>query len=303
MRLARWARKAGIEVIHTHLTGAARTGLSVARALGIPVFSHLHIYRADDAYRRVALNGRGGLVGVSRHVAAFYEESFGLPTGSVPVVLNATLAARHPDATLPRAAASAALKAELGLPAEAQTIFLAGRLSEGKAQDVALHALKRLLADFPQARLVLAGVEKKGSGVEARLRKLAAELGVTERVCFLGFRRDTVRLMRAADVCIVPSRFDVMPLVAVEAMSLGCCLVTSRVCGLPEIVEDGVTGLLVPPGDGEALGMALSGLFANPARIEAMREGAARFAAGAFDPLVMARKVESLYKASVADPA
>ncbi len=295
IRLSRWARENGVDAIHTHLTGAARLGLAVARRLGIPCVAHLHIYRADPAYAAVAAYGKGRLVGVSRHVAAFYEKSFSLAPGSIPVAMNASFVLENPDAALTRTEAAAALRDELDLPEDSRLLLFTGRLSKGKGQDVAIEAMKTIAARHPQARLLLAGTAKRGSGMEAVLRRQVREAGLEESVIFLGFRRDVVRLMRAADLCLMPSRMDVMPLVAVEAMMLGCPLVATNVCGVPELIGDGKTGLLVPPEDPQALARAAIRLLDDPAAASAIGLAAEAHAGVECAPALLAKRIGAVY--------
>ncbi len=296
-RVARWARENGVDVIHTHLTGAARLGLAVAKRLDIPCVAHLHIYRADPAYKAVALYPKGQLVGVSRHVAAFYEKSFSLAPGSIPVAMNASYVLEDPQAVFTRAEAAAALKDELDLPEDSRLLLFTGRLSKGKGQDVAIEAMKSVALRHPEARLLLVGTAKRGSGMEGALRRQVREAGLEGTVLFLGFRRDVVRLMRAADLCLMPSRHDVMPLVAVEAMMLGCPLVGTRVCGVPELIEDGRTGLLVAPEDPQALAQATIRLLDDPALARDMGHNAEIHTKKECAPALLAERIGAVYAA------
>jgi len=294
-RLRAWLRPNPVDVVPSHLTGAARIGLDAARGLDLPLFSHLHIYRADKAYARDARYTRGCLIAVSQHLAAWFRERLARDEAQVRVVVNSTWVRETPEAAGDRSTLAGALTAELGLPPAARLLCLAGRLSHDKGQDIAIRALGELSSTHPDAHLLLAGVAKRGSSVERELRALAAEVGVAQRVHFLGFRRDVPRLMRAADVCLLPSRLDVMPLVAIEALRLGCCLVAARVGGLPELVVEGRTGLLVDPDSPTALANAVGRLLSDTTTVEALRAQARDYAVEAFDPMLMTRKIVSLY--------
>jgi glycosyltransferase involved in cell wall biosynthesis len=302
-RLAAWARLEGVQVVHTHLTGGARLGLFVAERLGIPCVSHLHIYRPDAAYAKVAAYSRGSLVGVSRHVAAFYESNLHLPEGSVPVVMNASFVCENPDATCDRVRLATEVAKELKLPVDARMLLVAGRLSKGKGQDVMIDAMPEIVARHPEAHLLLAGTSKRGSFVMWKLMRQVIRLKMGRNVHFLGFRKDGVRLMRAADVCLLPSRSDVMPLVAIEAMMLDACLVASNVCGVPELVHDGDTGVLVPPEDKSRLAQAVCGLLDDKGAADAMGVRAALFAQSVCDPGTLAARIEGIYEACRNDAA
>jgi glycosyltransferase involved in cell wall biosynthesis len=166
---------------------------------------------------------------------------------------------------------AAALRGELGL-GDAPVVGVFGRLSEWKGQHVALNAL----APLPSVHLLLVGEALFGEEAYAsRLREQADALGMAHRVHFLGFRTDVPRLMRLAQIVlhtsIAPEPFG---RVIVEGMLARRPVVATRAGGVEEILRDGVTGVLVPPGDIAALTAAVSGLLADP-------EGAARIAAAA----------------------
>ena len=154
-------------------------------------------------------------------------------------------------------------------------LFAAGRLQDQKGFDLAIDALGRLAAHHPGLSLHLAGTGED----EHDLRRQAERLGITERVQFLGSltRDETLREISAASVVVVPSRtIEGFSLVALEAAHLGRPVVATRVGGLPETVDDGLTGLLVPPDDTDALAAAIGGLLDDPTRTNDMCERARR---------------------------
>ena len=154
-------------------------------------------------------------------------------------------------------------------------LFAAGRLQDQKGFDVAIEALAQLAARHPGLSLHLAGTGEQ----ESTLRRQARRLGIASRVRFLGAltRDDILREISAASVVVVPSRtIEGFSLVALEAAHLGRPVVATRVGGLPETVEDGLTGLLVPPDDADALATAIRHLLADPTRTNDMCERARR---------------------------
>ncbi|KAF0095400.1 MAG: Glycosyltransferase [Puniceicoccaceae bacterium 5H] len=295
-RLRKWAQQQGVEIVHCHLTGAARIGMKVAFPLEIPCVSHLHIYRDDVAYKRVAYYRKGLLIAVANHIGRYYEEKFTLQRGRVPTVLNATVAHEQPDAQRSREELRAEMLQELSLPEDSRLLLLVGRLSSGKAQDILIQALPPILARHPNTHVLLAGVAKAGTNVEQELRTLVGQLDVKDHVHFLGFRKDLARLTRAADLHLVPSRFDVLPLVVVEGMMLGAGVLASSVGGIPEIIEDGKTGFLVPPEDVGALAARINALLDEPERVRQVGEQAQAYAQSELSPDAMAAKVEKYYE-------
>jgi glycosyltransferase involved in cell wall biosynthesis len=139
-------------------------------------------------------------------------------------------------------------------------------------------------------------VEIAGSGPsESSLRDLVASLGVADRVRFLGWRVDVDRLLSAWDILVIPSLEEGLPLSALEAMAAARPVVASRVSGLGELVVDGVTGMLFPPGDTEALVGCMAELACDRQRIAAMGDAAWERANGLFSAVRMAQQTAQLY--------
>ena len=156
-------------------------------------------------------------------------------------------------------AIAAAAPAELGLPPHARVVGFMGRLDPEKGALDLGAAWRSIVRRVPTAHLVIAG-----SGSEER--ELQARLRDSPQVRLLGFRRDIASLLRAFDVLAVPSHSEAFGLSAAEAMAAGVPVVATRVGGLPEVVEDGVQGLLVPPGAPQALADAVVALLEDEAR-------------------------------------
>jgi glycosyltransferase involved in cell wall biosynthesis len=149
----------------------------------------------------------------------------------------------------------------LGLGPDQHVVLTIGRLTHMKGQWHLIDAVPDLAARFPGLTVVLLG----DGPLRDSLAKRAAALGVVGNVCFPGHRPDARRLLAAADVFVLPPRHEGMPLVALEAMEAGLPVVASRVIGSTEVVDDGVTGALVRPGDPEALAAAIGRLLADTA--------------------------------------
>jgi len=170
-------------------------------------------------------------------------------------------------------------------------VVFAGRLSPEKGVDTLIAAVGRL---GPSAVLQVAGEGSDGDG----LRRLADELA-PGRVIFHGrlSGADTQSLLRSAAVVAVPSRwYENQPMVVLEAMALGVPVVASDMGGLPELVEPGVTGALVPPDDEDALAAALAALLAEPERALAMGRAARAGIARGHSPETHLERLEEIYR-------
>jgi glycosyltransferase involved in cell wall biosynthesis len=160
-------------------------------------------------------------------------------------------------------------------PRDESTVLFVGRLERVKGVPLLLEAAQSVLSECPGARFVLAG------GFHPSLSRLEIDSLIRShslegKVQMLGHlpRAALNRLFRKATLCVVPSHYETFGILALEAMSLGMPVVGSRTGALPEVVEDGVTGLLFPSGDPQALAGAIVRLLSNPAERQRMGEAA-----------------------------
>jgi D-inositol-3-phosphate glycosyltransferase len=201
---------------------------------------------------------------------------------------------------------AAAARSRLGLSAEWVLLFV-GRPAPVKGLEVLLQALARLKADGlsrADVRLVIVGGDRNDEGNEdrARLRAMAEALGIGRWVDFRGPEPQSAlpEYYRAADLCLVPSHHESFGMAALEAMACGATVVASRVGGLATTIQDGVTGVLVPPRDDVALAAAIGSLLADEARRRTLGGQAARWAHSFAWPAV-ARALIELYEELVPD--
>jgi glycosyltransferase involved in cell wall biosynthesis len=151
-------------------------------------------------------------------------------------------------------------KARCGVPAGRLVVGAVGRLSAEKGFDRLIRVADRLLKAGVDLELWIAGA----GGLEGELRELARSVGCEERVRLLGYRSDTIDLYQAMDVFALSSLREGLPNVLLEAMALRVPVVSTRIAGIPRLVADGENGLLVGPGDDDALVAALADLLASP---------------------------------------
>ncbi len=191
----------------------------------------------------------------------------------------------------------AATRQSLQVPPTAPLLLTVARMTPQKGHDVLLDASPALLARYPEA--VLAWV---GDGPEReRLEQRAQALGVGHSVRFLGQRDDVPALMTAADLFVLPSRFEGHPLVVLEALACGLAVVGTRVCGLEEAVAHGETGLLIDPERPEELVDAVAELLAAPERRAQMGQAGQRLVHERFHARHMARATAALYDELLAE--
>ena len=281
--LVRLLREARPDVLHTHSSKAGVLGRLAAREVGLDATVHTpHTFAflfADmfGPLKRALFRGleqalagsTARVVAVSRSEAATIRAAGVVPAERLRVVPNGIDPA-------PWRAAVPCPRAELGVAPDAPLVLVAGLLNVAKGQDLALRALAR--PELAQVELLVAGHGE----LEAELRALAGALGVASRAHFLGWRDDLPRLMAAADALLLPSRWEGLPYVVLQAFAAGLPVCAARVDGALELVEEGRTGTLADVGDVAGLAAALARLLALPraARADLGRAGAARVEAG-----------------------
>jgi len=154
------------------------------------------------------------------------------------------------------------IRRTLGLCEEAFLVCMVGRLSVEKGHRYLLDAIPHLIERIPKLQVLVLG-----EGAERRrLEEEVARIGVQNFVAFAGFQSDVKPWMQACDVLVSPSLTEGMPNVILEAMAFGTPVVATRVGGVPELLQYGETGILVPPADTPTLANAIYDLFANPAQ-------------------------------------
>jgi glycosyltransferase involved in cell wall biosynthesis len=155
-----------------------------------------------------------------------------------------------------------ALRQELGLPADAAMVTVVSRLNQMKGLEQFLEAAALLATRFPKVYFLVVGEPTVGDHhYKPSLMRLAERLGIEDRVVFTGIRSDVPAVLASATISVMPSLNEALSNVLLESMAAGVPTVATRVGGTPEAMSDGVTGLLVPPGDPMALAAAIARLL------------------------------------------
>lgn len=300
--LAGLLRRERFDVLHAHMFGSNLWGTVLGRLAGVPVLvAHEHTWSYDGNPARVWADGNviGRLatrfVAVSSADAQRMVEQEGVPAEKVVVM---------PTAYVPRDAADCNFRSELGIDDSVPLVATAAVLRPQKAIDVLLDAFVLVLERVPAAHLVIAGDSvMRPDGTRDRLRHTlearARELGIDRSVHFLGVRNDIDAILTAADAAALSSDFEGSPLFVFECMAHDAPLVATAVGGVPDAIEDGVSGVLVPRRDPRALASALTELLADPAR-RASLSAAGRQRLGEFTIGAVANRFADLYEDLVA---
>lgn len=259
-RLVRWLRRERPSTVHSHMVHANLLARLARRAGGVAQLictAHNIVeggrgrewaYRLTDPLCDLTTN-------VSRAAARRYVQVGAVPPTRMRYVPNGV----DVGTFRPEPGRRAAARQALGL-GDAFTWLAVGRFEDAKDYPNLLRAFAQVHAAHPQAQLLLVG----DGPTRPASQQLAAELGLSGRVQFLGLRGDVPALMNAADGYVMASRWEGLPMVLLEAMASGVPIVTTAVGGTAELVQPGRSGLLVPPADSAALARAMAHLMALP---------------------------------------
>jgi len=296
-RLVTLLRNGDYDIVHSHLFRAdIFASLAVAR-LGDQAPLLVSTRHNDDRFflnpfvgiaHYVVSSRQDLIIAISDHIARF-TVSRGV---RYPSRVRRVYHGMEPTVTQALEREGQAIRRELGIGEADFLVGNVGRLALQKGQRHLIAAMPMLLERVPNAHAVIAG----GGDLEDYLRDLALEMGVSDRVHVLGPRRDVPALMHAVDVFAMPSIWEGFGLVLLEAMAAGRPIVASHVATIPEVVVDGETGILVPPGDPVALAEALATLAHDPARAKAFGEAGRQRLRSQFSIDKMVGDTELLYR-------
>jgi len=184
------------------------------------------------------------------------------------------------------------IKASLNIKEGTLLVGMVGKLSKHKDYPNFLRASKVIQEEFPSTQFLIVGEGSEGK----KLKTLAKELGVESSVSFLGYREDIPQILAALDVFVLSSEVEGSPAVIKEAMALGKPVVTTKVGGIPEIIEDGVSGILVPPHNPKLLAKGIRDILRNREKGEIMGEEASKIIREKFTPQKLASQTEEIYR-------
>ncbi len=267
-----WELRAAIRafaphIVHTHSSKAGVLGRLAAFHEGVPVVIHsvhgfgfgphqwLPVRTAFLAMERLVAAKTTAFIAVSRE-----NLETGVRLGLFSREKATVIRSGIDLGTFSQAADGEALREELHIPLEAPVVLQVSCLKPQKAPERFVELAARVSPAFPQAHFLLVG---DGELREA-LERLRQRLGLEQRLHFLGWRRDVPRLLATACVVTLTSRFEGLPRVLVEARCAGVPVVAMAVDGVVEVVQEGVNGFLVPPGDVVTMAERVAFLLAHP---------------------------------------
>lgn len=299
LELWRLIRRHRYEVVHTHNSKAGFIGRLAATLAGTPVIVHtVHgfAFHAHERWWRRHL-----FLWLERLAARWCDHLVVISQPLIDWALRERIAPRRRMTKVysginlevfRRPVDTAAVRAALGLDGRDFVIGEVAKLWPGKGHEVLFRAAATLKDRLPRLRLLIIGE----GALEPALRRLARELGIAERVVFTGFRSDIPALMHAVDAAVLPSLFEGMGRAVLEAQAVGKPVIASRVGGIPDLIVDGQTGLLIEPGNVQALAAAILRVSTQPDVGRRLGQAAQRAFDERFEARTMVRQLVDLYQ-------
>ena len=283
----------GFDVVHTHDLWSNLLGVPAARLAGVPAIvssrrdlAHLDWYQGK---RRVWLrriqNLGGAIVTNATPIRDALIVEDGFQPGKLRVIHNGVDIAKFNTGRTDRAR----LFPEVG---NGNLIVLVGNMhSDVKGHPWLIASAPSVIREFPFSRFILVGDGK----CRAEFEKQVMDLGVKENFLFLGRRADIPNILACCDIAVLPSRAEGLPNALLEYMAAGLPSIVTRVGGNAELVEDGVTGLLVPPENSSALSAAILMLLRDAALARRVAQAGREFTVRNFSFERLVREVDALY--------
>lgn len=299
--LTRRFRDQRYDIVHTHTSKAGVLGRLAARRAGVPIVVHTAHGNIFDGYFAAPVTAV--FTRIERRAARWADRLIELTDGGIEEHLNRRIGRREQYTTIfsgidlglfEKARENRAeTRRSLNIPEPAFAVGGVGRLEPIKGFPYFIAAAELVARTVPNAHFVLAGTGSQ----ERALRDQAGPLG--ERFRFLGMRNDIANVMAALDLLVVPSLNEGMGRVILEAGAAGIPVVASKVGGIPDVVDDAKTGVLVPPKNAEAIAEVVGALAADPDRISRMGNAARNKIVPEYGLEQMVRKIEALYEALI----
>jgi L-malate glycosyltransferase len=275
------------DLVHAHLPVA---GILARVAGNVPVIYTEHnlawsYHPITRALNRWTYSRNAAVTAVSEPVA----EAIAGYRGPRPAIVNNGVHVSVSGEAKSRA------RAELGLAQDQPLIVHVGNIRPGKGHESLIQAASLLMERGVDASVVSIGVEKNPGDLD-RLRAKVSAAALGQRVRFLGRRADALAFIAAADVYVNPAEFEGLPVTILEAMALGRPVVATAVGGIPSVVQDGITGIAVDPGEPDQLADGIATLLANPGYARRLAEAGERLVTAEFGLEPMVRSFENIYR-------
>jgi glycosyltransferase involved in cell wall biosynthesis len=284
-----------VQIVHSHMFWSSLFASPIAWMCRVPII--IETLHGTEAWRtgwkanckldRASTRFVSKYVAVCESDARFLQNKKHVSVKKIAIIHNGVDIGRF---VVPQNTRNA-IRHQLGFTEADSVLITVARLHQGKGHRVLLDAMRQLLQIHPKLKLMCLG---EGEG-ESELRALCKRFGLAHCVRLVGYQRNVPEWLTAADINVLPSFYEGLPLTILEAMASKLPTVASSVGGIPEAIEDGVSGMLVPPGDPQRLAAALSVLVRNVAMRERIGSAARARVLQHFDFERQVRSTERMY--------
>ena len=291
LALRKFMRQQSIDIVNTHSGRDTQLAGMAARSLGLFGGARPRVVRTR--HLALPITSLFGYVTLPDHVVTVsrfvgdYLVSAGVPAERITTVPTGIDLSRYQGKEY-----GGTLRTELALAAGTPLIGTVAILRRKKGHAELLEAVPAVLAQFPQAHFVFAGDGPQQQNLEHRI----AELGLQGRVHLLGLRRDVLNVLQSLDLFVLPTHQEALGTAFIEAAAVGLPTIGTDVDGVPEVIADGETGLLVPLNDSGAIAAAINSLLADPGRRQVMGQAAQNRVRALYSREVMGQGMAALYE-------
>lgn len=261
--------------------------LRAAKDLAIPKLAHVRQEIEANKVVQYQLGRTDCVLAVSRQIARSLQAA-GVKESGIEILYSGI------DCFSKSAQNASTMREQLGLPPDALVLGTVANLFPRKGYDVMLKALPRIVAAFPHVYYLMIGKGDDSWG--HKLRRLSSKLAIADHVRFLGFQERVDPFLAILDLYVHPAVMEGFGIAVLEAMAAGNAIVATRVGGIPEIVADHVTGLLVQPNDADGLASAIIELLHDPSRRSQYAIEGRKRAETSFSIDAMMRKLLDVYR-------
>jgi len=277
-----------IDIMHANTRVTQVLACLAGRFSGIPFVSTCHGFFKVRLSRRLMPCWGRRVIAISRQVREHLADDFHVSAEKIKVIPNGIDTERF-NARAGQSKTEA--KLNLGLT-PGPVVGIVARLSDVKGHIYLIEAMQKVFLEFPDAQLVIAGDGK----MKDELVALSSRLGIEGNIFFIPTLPDTLTVLKALDIFVLPSLKEGLGLSLMEAMACGICSVASNVGGIKTLMQDGANGVLVEPKDVNGIYRAVSGLLKDPARMKMLGDNARRFISSGFSLEQMASLTEGAYQ-------
>lgn len=298
-RLAKYLRRVSADLVHTQLEFSDVLGNFSAKLLGLPSVSTIHTMPSQDMDAKSKMHQNlemfslryfcDTVISVSEEARQFHLKISNALPHKIQTIYNGIDLSNF--MAINRNTEFVAVRNEFSIPNDAKVLMTVAVLRELKGIQFMIRALPEILSKQPDAYYLIVGSGAHRDALEQEVKKL----DVTNRVIFSGKRSDIPRLLAATDIFVLPTLTEALPTVLAEAMAAHLPMVACAVGGIPEMIENGKNGILIPPADPQALANACIQLLTDPERCKSMGDAGWEVVNKKFNIKTQVEKLEKLY--------